>query len=84
MNKVIVTLRDDKNSFSYDLELPIDLEFDNLMDDIVQTITAYNPNLMFRTSETKLVFPKLMMREMQSGETLEDLGILNGDYLVIK
>lgn len=84
MNKVIVTLWDDKNSFSYDLELPTDLEFDNLIDDIVQTIIAYNPEVMFRTAETKLIIPKLMMREMRSGETLKDLGILNGDYLVIK
>lgn len=84
MRKVIVTLRNDRNSFSYDLELPTDLEFDNLMDDIVQTVIAYNPEVLFKTAETKLIIPKLGMREMQSGETLEDLGVLNGDYLMIK
>lgn len=84
MNKVIVTLTDEKNSFSYDLELPTDLELDNLIDDIVQTIISYNPGLMFQTMKSKLIIPKLNMKEMQSGETLESLGVFNGDYLVIK
>lgn len=84
MKKIIVTLTDNRNTFSYDLELPTDLDYDNLFDDIVQTIISYNPSLMFQTMKSKLVIPKLNMKQMQSGETLEALGVFNGDYLVIK
>lgn len=81
--KIIVTLTDIKNSFMYDLELPTDLEYEKLIDDIVQTIISYNPDLAYQTMKTKLSIPKLMMREMTAGETLDSVGIFNGDYLVI-
>ncbi|MGN1419676.1 MAG: EsaB/YukD family protein [Acutalibacteraceae bacterium] len=84
MSKVIITLEDEKKSFAYDLELPTDLEYDKLIDDIVQTIISYNPDLMYQTNKTKLFIPKLKMKEMKSGETLDELGIFNGDYLIIQ
>lgn len=84
MNKVIITLQDDNNSFAYDLELPTDLEFEKLIDDIVQTIISYNPNLFYQTMKTSLIIPKLEMKKMQNGETLEQLGVYNGDYLIIR
>lgn len=83
MNKVIITLRDARNSFSYDLELPTDLKYENLIDDLVQTIISYNPSLMFQASRVRLIIPRINMTEMKNGETLEMLGVLNGDYLLI-
>lgn len=83
MAQIIITLTDIKNSFMYDLELPIDLEYEKLIDDIIQTIISYNPDLAYQTMKTKLFVPKLMMKEMQNGETLESIGVFNGDYLVI-
>lgn len=84
MNKAIVTLKDERESFAYDLELPTDLEYEKLIDDIVQTIISYNPELLYQTLKTRLIIPKLGMKEMQMGETLEQLGVFNGDYLIIK
>ncbi|MCH5314365.1 MAG: hypothetical protein J1E81_00520 [Eubacterium sp.] len=84
MSKVIITLTDEKMSFAYDLELPADLEYEKVIDDIVQTIISFNPDLMYQTMKTKLIIPKLNMREMQNGETLENLGVFNGDYLIIR
>lgn len=84
MSKIIVTLTDEKESFAYDLELPTDLENEKLVDDIVQTIISYNPDLMFQTMRTKLIIPKLNMKEMKNDETLEELGVFNGDYLIIR
>ncbi|MDD6526560.1 MAG: EsaB/YukD family protein [Oscillospiraceae bacterium] len=84
MSKVIITLEDEKKSFSYDLELPTNLEYEKLIDDIVQTIISYNPDLMYQTNEVRLMIPKLNMAAMRDGETLEQLGVLNGDYLIIR
>ena len=84
MSKIIITLTDEKKSFAYDLELPTDLENEKLIDDIVQTIISYNPELMYQTMNTKLYVPKLNMREINKDETLDDLGIFNGDYLIIR
>ena len=84
MAKIIITLTDEKESFAYDLELPTDLENEKLIDDIIQTIISYNPDLMYQTMRTKLYVPKLNMKEMKNDETLEDLGVFNGDYLIIR
>ena len=83
MQHIIVTLTDINHSFMYDLELPTDLVYEKLIDDIIQTIISYNPDLAYNTSASKLIIPKLMMKEMQIGETLESAGIFNGDYLII-
>ena len=83
MAQIIITLTDAKNSFMYDLELPTDLEYEKLLDDIIQTIISYNPDLAYQTMKSKLFVPKLMMKEMQNGQTLESIGVFNGDYLVI-
>lgn len=83
MAHIIVTLTDVNKSFMYDLELPIDLEYEKLFDDIIQTIISYNPDLHYQTMNSKLIVPKLMMKEMQSGQTLESIGVFNGDYLLI-
>ena len=84
MNRIIVTVTDRQASFSYDLEVPSDLEFEKLIDDIVQTLMSYNPDLMFHTMKTSLYIPKLKMKKMEKGESLDSIGVFSGDYLVIE
>ena len=84
MSRIIVTLTDRMNSFEYDVEVPTDLIYEELVDDIAQTIMAYNPSLIFKTMKTSLIIPKLGMKKMNQGETLDQIGVLNGDYVIIE
>lgn len=82
-NKIIITLTDADKTFCYDLEVPVDLEGVKLVDDIVQTIISYNPSLLYGKFESKLFIPK-NRRYLSDNETLEQRGVFNGDYLIIK
>ncbi len=84
MNMIIITLTNPNRSFEYDLEVPNDLECEKLIDDIIQTIICYNPELMYTTLQSNLYIPKAHMRKLQTGETLEQAGVFNGDYLIIE
>lgn len=83
MANITVTVSDKNQSFMYDMQVPTDLEFEKLVDDLVQAIIGCNPALAYQPQRTRIFIPKLMMREMTYGETLEDLGVFNGDYLLI-
>lgn len=82
MARIIITLTDSNQTFAYDLEVPTDLEYEALLDDIVQTIISYNPDLTYQPTRCRLHIPKLG-RMMQNGETPESVGLWNGDYLSI-
>lgn len=80
---IIITLMDEKKTFSYDLEVPADLDGDKLTDDIVQTIISFNPDLTYRTMNSCIYIPKIN-KVIESKDTLEGLGVFNGDYLIIR
>lgn len=83
MSNIIVTLTDEKNTFTYDLEVPIDLEYEKLVDDIAQTIFSYNPDLLYCGIKGTITVPKLSMYQMSKGDTLDSIGVFNGDYIII-
>lgn len=83
MARIIITLTNRINAFSYDLEAPTDLECHKLIDDIVQTIISYNPDLSYNPNKSKLFLPKLNSY-ISPYQTLEDAGVYNGDYLIIE
>ena len=81
METVMITLRDEKGSFVYDLELPCDLEAEHLSAQIAQALNAYNHHLQL-TGEEVLYAPRLR-RRLRPCETLGGTGVHNGDYIVL-
>ena len=45
MNKIIVTLKERRNLFSYDVELPLNIKVEQLKYHIVETIQALDTNV---------------------------------------
>ena len=82
-DRIIVTLSDDE-TFEFDLEVPADLESEKLIDDIIQTIVSFDPDLTYDKRSSALLIPKMGMSEIKNGQTLRQAGIVNGDYLILK
>ncbi len=82
MKNIILTVTDIPKSIFYDIEVPTDLTFDKLKDDIVETLNGYNPELMLKNATTEFLCNRTG-KQIQVDETLEDAGIWNGDYITI-
>lgn len=82
MNQIIVTVVDLKASRQYDVEVPTDLELEKLLDDIVQTLICYEPELSYSLNRTVLYSPK-KGKNLDSSKNLKEEGIWNGDYLIL-
>lgn len=81
METVMITIRDEKGSFVYDLELPYDLEAAPLSASIAEALIHYNHRLPLTGKET-LYVPRVH-RKLQPDETLGQAGVRNGDYIVL-
>ena len=82
MNKIIVTLKERRNLFSYDVELPLNIKVEQLKYHIVETIQALDTNVFEGTVKYSL-FCERLGRTLVDDETLEEAGVWNGDYLLI-
>lgn len=82
MNQIIVTVVDLKAGRQYDVEVPIELELEKLLDDIVQTLICYEPELSYSLSGTVLYSPR-KGKILDSFSSLKAEGIRNGDYLIL-
>ena len=79
----MITLTDSKHRFSYDVEVPIDLAVDKLLDDIVQSLNGFNPALYIDPFSVEL-FNQRMKKTILEDQTLSDAGVRNGDYILIQ
>lgn len=82
MNHLIVTVCDSFSGRRFDLEVPKDVESEKLLDDILEALRGYAPELQWRISEVTL-WDRRLGRILKPGETLESAGVWNGDYLYI-
>ncbi|MBE6572789.1 MAG: hypothetical protein E7652_00170 [Ruminococcaceae bacterium] len=82
MKSIIVTLTDERRSFSYDLELRCDRKIEKLKLDIAEVLCGCNPDLYIETSKMALFVPR-KQRLIGDKETLEEAGVWNGDYIHI-
>ena len=81
MQTVMITLRDQGGRFAYDLELPYDQEAQLLAPQVVQALHAYNRRL--ELSGTEQLYVPRERRILAPNETLAQVGVRNGDYLVL-
>lgn len=82
MNHLIVTVCDNFSGRQFDLEVPKDVESEKLLDDILETLRGYAPELQWRIAEVSL-WDRRLGRLLKPGETLENAGVWNGDYLYL-
>ena len=81
MDMVMITLRDERHTFAYDLELPYEMESEHLVSQIAEALQAYNHRLTLQP-DSKLYFPR-ERQLLRPWETLAQAGVHNGDYLIL-
>ena len=79
---IIVTICDIRTERMFDLEVPIKLEIDKLLVDVIQTIMGYAPELSWNPENTAF-FSSRKGKMLEESQTLYDEGIWNGDYLFL-
>lgn len=80
MSTIIITVRDEKKTFSYDLEVPVMQTMETLGQDILEVLEASQTNIK---RPVQFFVPRLK-RIINPYETLGQAGVYNGDYLVIR
>lgn len=82
MKQLIITVVDIKTGRQYDVQVPAELELEKLLDDIVQTLISYEPELSYSIGDTVLYCPRKGC-VLEETSTLKREGIRNGDYLIL-
>lgn len=80
MERIIITLKDITCQSAFDLEVPLNLEVDKLIDDIIQTLNSSDSRHRGIYDSTRMFSPRLN-RYLDRTETFETAGIWNGDYI---
>lgn len=80
---MIVTVRNENRSYSYDLEIPNDLQTEKLLDDIVQTLNGCDSSLYLQAVRSELICERTG-RKLEDSQTAEEAGVRNGDFLTLR
>lgn len=83
MKQIIVTVRNESGDYAYDMEIPVDLEAEKLLDDIVQTLNGCDPSLYLQTGHYEL-FCERKGQALDGERTAEEAGVRNGDFIVLR
>lgn len=83
MKNIIVTITNEQSTYSYDIEIPIDLEIEKLLDDIVQTLNGYNPALFLNVFSV-ILYSRREKKFLSAKDTIRQAEIKNGDYIEIR
>lgn len=81
MKNIIVTVIDEAGTCACDLELPVDLAEETLLTGVIDTIK--HANLSLNLGQEYRIYMNRLQRFLNSGETLYEAGVRNGDYLTI-
>lgn len=82
MDNIIVTVRDSVNLFSMDVELPVDIKINKLKKEINKLLKSSTEYSGF-VSEKYSVFCERLNCILDDEDTPNDVGISNGDLLVL-
>ncbi len=81
MDRIIITVKEQRSRAEFDLEVPTNIEMDKLLDDIIQTMLGAQPNLSIDVNRSELV--TVNGRVLAGSKTLADEEIKNGAILHI-
>lgn len=82
MDKIIVTVTEESNSFFCDVEVPYAQKINTLKYDIIAALNGYFEGLDADASNICL-FCKRTGKSLLEDKTFEDEGVRNGDYIYL-
>ena len=82
MKHIIVTVSNRQNTFSCDMEVPVDLAGRRLLANMAEVFAVYTPQFHLDDLYCRL-YIKRLGRPLEDTESLAQAGVRNGDYLTI-
>lgn len=80
---VIITIQDENRKFIYDIEVPTDVVAGQLVTDIAEVLSSYQPGAGTVKSPKQLYCQRLK-KALSANETFGSAGIWTGDIIVIR
>lgn len=82
MDKIIVTVTNQKQQFFIDIEVPTNRPIQILKEDIKEALQGYDPDRFGNASYVELYCNRLS-RHLLPDDTMESVGAWNGDYITL-
>ena len=79
---MIITIRDERKTFAYDMEIAEEVSVDKAIKDIFEILNILNPEFPVDISRYKL-FHNRTGRSLAGEESVQEAGIWNGDYITL-
>ncbi len=83
MDTVVITLTNARNSFSLDLEIPVDITVGKLKEDLYEAINLHKPELYIRPAVAFELYCNRLGVRFNKENTLRQEGIWNGDIITM-
>ena len=83
MDNIIITVKDDQNLFSYDMEIPAKVPMGMVIEQLIGNLALLNPAYPFNRRKWSFVCGRTG-KEVSESRTAQECGIWNGDYIIMR
>lgn len=83
MDTIIVTVKDEQDSFYYDMEIPSTIPMYLVIEQIIGNLSLLNPSYPFYRINWSFLCSRTGQNIVMSS-TAQECGIWNGDYLIMR
>ena len=82
MSNIIVSVKDEHQTFSFDMEIPVNASLKKTGENILEALDTLMPGLNFNIRWYMLTHNRTGQK-LEGEKTVEDAGIWNGDYITM-
>lgn len=83
MDNIIITVIDEYDSFSFDMEIPSTVPMDLVIEQLIGNLSLLNPSYPFYHKRWSFICSRTNQK-ISNYSTAQECGIWNGDYLIMK
>lgn len=83
MENIMITVKDEYDSFAYDMEIPATVPMDLVIEQLIGTLALLDPSYPFYQKSWSFICSRtnqMVIKEF----TARECGIWNGDYLIMR
>ena len=83
MDNIIITVKDEQDSFACDMEIPTTVPMNLVIEQLIGNLSLLNPSYPFYSKKWSFVCSRTNQK-ISKDFTAQDCGIWNGDYLIMR
>ena len=83
MDSIIITVKDEQENFSYDMEIPSTVPMNLVTEQLIGNLSLLNPSYPFYRKRWSFICNRTNQR-ISKDSTAQECGIWNGDYLIMR